>query len=149
MFVFRDFYEDDALILSEEAVVIGGLLVGLNVIDCNLCVKEEDLDSQVCCPVSVLVALFCISLPFFQQAERDIYGVYHTVLQFLTNNKKVAGIFCFFFFCSIFFSHTFMLIADQLARLTSLIGFTLVKSVSFQCTAWILFTCRSLWEMFL
>lgn len=23
-----------------------GILVGLNVIDCNLCVKEEDLDSQ-------------------------------------------------------------------------------------------------------
>ncbi|XP_075734594.1 RUN and FYVE domain-containing protein 2 isoform X2 [Rhipicephalus microplus] len=44
--LLRDFYEDDALILSEEAVVIGGLLVGLNVIDCNLCVKEEDLDSQ-------------------------------------------------------------------------------------------------------
>ncbi|XP_064458494.1 RUN and FYVE domain-containing protein 2-like [Ornithodoros turicata] len=41
-----DFYEEDALVLSEEAVVIGGLLVGLNVIDCNLCVKEEDLDSQ-------------------------------------------------------------------------------------------------------
>ncbi|XP_054918065.1 RUN and FYVE domain-containing protein 2-like isoform X2 [Dermacentor andersoni] len=44
--LLRDFYEDDALILSEEAIVIGGLLVGLNVIDCNLCVKEEDLDSQ-------------------------------------------------------------------------------------------------------
>ncbi|CAN7993402.1 unnamed protein product [Ixodes hexagonus] len=44
--LLRDYYEDDALILSEEAVVIGGLLVGLNVIDCNLCVKEEDLDSQ-------------------------------------------------------------------------------------------------------
>ncbi|EEC17573.1 FYVE-finger containing protein, putative [Ixodes scapularis] len=44
--LLRDYYEDDALILSEEAIVIGGLLVGLNVIDCNLCVKEEDLDSQ-------------------------------------------------------------------------------------------------------
>lgn len=27
-------------------IVILGILVGLNVIDCNLCVKEEDLDSQ-------------------------------------------------------------------------------------------------------
>lgn len=26
--------------------MIMGILVGLNVIDCNLCVKEEDLDSQ-------------------------------------------------------------------------------------------------------
>lgn len=34
-----DFYEPDALMMSEEAIVIMGLLVGLNVIDCNLCVK--------------------------------------------------------------------------------------------------------------
>lgn len=29
-----------------KVIVILGILVGLNVIDCNLCVKEEDLDSQ-------------------------------------------------------------------------------------------------------
>ena len=29
-----------------KIVVILGILVGLNVIDCNLCVKGEDLDSQ-------------------------------------------------------------------------------------------------------
>lgn len=33
--------------MEEEAAVIVGLLVGLNVIDANLCVKGEDLDSQV------------------------------------------------------------------------------------------------------
>lgn len=44
---FRDFYERDALMMSEEGIIVGGLLVGLNVIDCNLCVKEEDLDYQV------------------------------------------------------------------------------------------------------
>lgn len=42
-----DFYEDAALMLEEEGAVIVGLLVGLNVIDANLCVKGEDLDSQV------------------------------------------------------------------------------------------------------
>lgn len=42
-----DFYEDSALMLEEEGAVIVGLLVGLNVIDANLCVKGEDLDSQV------------------------------------------------------------------------------------------------------
>ncbi|CAB3364853.1 Hypothetical predicted protein [Cloeon dipterum] len=41
-----DFYELEALMMSEESVVIMGLLVGLNVIDCNLCLKGEDLDSQ-------------------------------------------------------------------------------------------------------
>lgn len=29
-----------------QIILIMGILVGLNVIDCNLCVKEEDLDSQ-------------------------------------------------------------------------------------------------------
>lgn len=33
--------------MEEEGAVIVGLLVGLNVIDANLCVKGEDLDSQV------------------------------------------------------------------------------------------------------
>ncbi|XP_030564241.1 RUN and FYVE domain-containing protein 2 isoform X1 [Drosophila novamexicana] len=42
----HDYYEPHALMMSDEIVVIMGILVGLNVIDCNLCVKEEDLDSQ-------------------------------------------------------------------------------------------------------
>lgn len=42
-----DFYENAAVMLEEEGAVIVGLLVGLNVIDANLCVKGEDLDSQV------------------------------------------------------------------------------------------------------
>uniref|UniRef100_A0A2P2I1Y6 RUN and FYVE domain-containing protein 2-like n=1 Tax=Hirondellea gigas TaxID=1518452 RepID=A0A2P2I1Y6_9CRUS len=42
-----DFYEPGSLMLADESVVIMGLLVGLNVVDCNLCVKEEDLDSQM------------------------------------------------------------------------------------------------------
>lgn len=41
-----EYYEPHALMMSDEVVVIMGILVGLNVIDCNLCVKEEDLDSQ-------------------------------------------------------------------------------------------------------
>ncbi|XP_034043338.1 LOW QUALITY PROTEIN: RUN and FYVE domain-containing protein 2 [Thalassophryne amazonica] len=45
--LLSDFYECSALILEEEGAVIVGLLVGLNVIDANLCVKGEDLDSQV------------------------------------------------------------------------------------------------------
>ncbi|XP_045623473.1 RUN and FYVE domain-containing protein 2 isoform X1 [Procambarus clarkii] len=45
--LLTEFYENGALMLADEAIVIMGLLVGLNVIDCNLCVKEEDLDSQM------------------------------------------------------------------------------------------------------
>uniref|UniRef100_A0A7N8XEE3 RUN and FYVE domain containing 2 n=1 Tax=Mastacembelus armatus TaxID=205130 RepID=A0A7N8XEE3_9TELE len=44
--LLSDFYENSALMLEEEGAVIVGLLVGLNVIDANLCVKGEDLDSQ-------------------------------------------------------------------------------------------------------
>ncbi|XP_049864256.1 RUN and FYVE domain-containing protein 2 isoform X1 [Schistocerca gregaria] len=44
--LLSEYFEPDALMMSEEAIVIIGLLVGLNVIDCNLCVKEEDLDCQ-------------------------------------------------------------------------------------------------------
>uniref|UniRef100_A0A4W5RD70 RUN and FYVE domain containing 1 n=1 Tax=Hucho hucho TaxID=62062 RepID=A0A4W5RD70_9TELE len=42
-----EFYDPGALMMEEEGTVIGGMLVGLNVIDANLCIKGEDLDSQV------------------------------------------------------------------------------------------------------
>lgn len=42
-----DFYDPGAIMLEEEAQVIAGLLVGLNVIDCNLGIKDEDLDKPV------------------------------------------------------------------------------------------------------
>ncbi|XP_060740903.1 RUN and FYVE domain-containing protein 1 isoform X2 [Tachysurus vachellii] len=42
-----EFYEPGAVVMEEEGAVIAGMLVGLNVIDANLCVKGEDLDSQV------------------------------------------------------------------------------------------------------
>ncbi|CAG7821442.1 unnamed protein product [Allacma fusca] len=44
--ILKEFYEPIALMMSDEAVVLSGLLVGLNVIDCNFCLKEEDLDTQ-------------------------------------------------------------------------------------------------------
>ncbi|XP_074865519.1 RUN and FYVE domain-containing protein 1 isoform X3 [Carettochelys insculpta] len=45
--LLSEFYEPDALMMQEEGAVIVGLLVGLNVLDANLCLKGEDLDSQV------------------------------------------------------------------------------------------------------
>lgn len=63
----KEFYEPIALMMSDDAVILSGILVGLNVIDCNFCLKvnshwifktlpihlsvwlgiqEEDLDSQ-------------------------------------------------------------------------------------------------------
>jgi len=37
--ILSEYFEPDALMMSEEAIVVMGLLVGLNVIDCNFCVK--------------------------------------------------------------------------------------------------------------
>ncbi|XP_026080438.1 RUN and FYVE domain-containing protein 2 isoform X4 [Carassius auratus] len=45
--ILSEFYENSSVMLEEEGAVIVGLLVGLNVIDANLCVKGEDLDTQV------------------------------------------------------------------------------------------------------
>ena len=44
---FSEFYEPGAMLMEDEGVVIAGLLVGLNVIDCNLGIKDEDLDQPV------------------------------------------------------------------------------------------------------
>ncbi|EDL05355.1 RUN and FYVE domain containing 3, isoform CRA_e [Mus musculus] len=45
--LLSEFYEVNALMMEEEGAIIAGLLVGLNVIDANFCMKGEDLDSQV------------------------------------------------------------------------------------------------------
>ena len=44
--MLADFYEASSLMRSDESNMIASLLTSLNVLDCNLCVKEEDLDSQ-------------------------------------------------------------------------------------------------------
>ena len=35
------------MMLDDEAIMIGGLLVGLNIIDCTFSIKDEDLDQPV------------------------------------------------------------------------------------------------------
>ncbi|KAH3872237.1 hypothetical protein DPMN_035452 [Dreissena polymorpha] len=45
--VLTEFYEPGAMLLEDEGTVIAGLLVGLNVIDCNLGIKDEDLDQPI------------------------------------------------------------------------------------------------------
>ena len=37
--VLSEFYEPRALLRSDEAAIVTGLLLSLNVVDCNLCVK--------------------------------------------------------------------------------------------------------------
>ncbi|CAF1087386.1 unnamed protein product [Rotaria sordida] len=40
----KEFYDNEALLLSDEISIISGLLVGLNVLDLNFCLKEATLD---------------------------------------------------------------------------------------------------------
>lgn len=65
-FSYSEFYEPNALMMEEEGAIIAGLLVGLNVIDANFCMKGEDLDSQVCkrCLVTKCVALSSVISEF-------------------------------------------------------------------------------------
>lgn len=49
--LLSEYFEPDALMMSDEAIVIMGLLVGLNVIDCNLCVKVCELYCIKLCTV--------------------------------------------------------------------------------------------------
>lgn len=44
--LLADFYEPDAFMMSEEALHVQGLIVGLNIIDYNWFVKDEALDNQ-------------------------------------------------------------------------------------------------------
>ncbi|CAB3977510.1 Cilia- and flagella-associated 61, partial [Paramuricea clavata] len=44
--ILSEWYEQSATMMGEEGAVIGGLLVGLNVIDCTICIKGGDLDVQ-------------------------------------------------------------------------------------------------------
>ena len=37
--ILSEFYEPRALLRSEEAAIVTGLLLSLNIVDCNLCVK--------------------------------------------------------------------------------------------------------------
>lgn len=40
----KELYENDAFLLSDEISIVAGLLVGLNVLDLNFCLKEASLD---------------------------------------------------------------------------------------------------------
>ena len=63
--------------LEEEAAVIAGLVVGLNIIDCNLSIKDEDLDT----PVSPFIMPFVITYFFLQpptQCKGDLYFLNYT-----------------------------------------------------------------------
>ena len=43
----REWYEPEAMMLSEDAVVVCGLLMGLNALDYNVMMSGEDFDKSV------------------------------------------------------------------------------------------------------
>ena len=47
-FFCRDYYEEGAILLQEDAMMLHGLMVGLNCIDCHLSIRDNTkLDDQV------------------------------------------------------------------------------------------------------
>lgn len=80
-----EFYEPNALMMEEEGAVIAGLLVGLNVIDANLCMKGEDLDSQV----SVSYFLLYTSDEGQQMMEQSIIFVTFYLFFLMCAGQKV------------------------------------------------------------
>ena len=47
LFLCSEWYDHQSVMLSEEGVVISGLLMGLNAIDYNVLQKAEDFDKSV------------------------------------------------------------------------------------------------------
>uniref|UniRef100_A0A3B4AHR5 RUN domain-containing protein n=1 Tax=Periophthalmus magnuspinnatus TaxID=409849 RepID=A0A3B4AHR5_9GOBI len=91
--LLSEFYEPNALMMEEEGAVIAGLLVGLNVIDANLCMKGEDLDSQVGVidfSIAFLIILWLVKNQFaFSHIYQNLFYLvchptcFHSLLLFL------------------------------------------------------------------
>lgn len=43
----KDLYENEAILLSDESTIIAGLLLGLHVLDVNLCLREATFDQPI------------------------------------------------------------------------------------------------------
>jgi len=43
-----DYYHPESLVCSEDAVLLYGRLIALNVVDFNLCLKDQDFDNHAC-----------------------------------------------------------------------------------------------------
>ena len=56
--VCSEWYDDGALVMNDEAVVLLGHLVGLNCIDANICMKGDNLDNQVGRDLSMMLLHF-------------------------------------------------------------------------------------------
>ena len=47
--LLAEYYETKALLRSEEAVLITGLMFSLNIVDCNLCLKVKMIEYRNSC----------------------------------------------------------------------------------------------------
>jgi len=70
--LLSEYFEPDALMMSDEAIVIMGLLVGLNVVDCNLCVKV----SGIIFALNVIYIRQCLLLFCYCDAPMETWQEY-------------------------------------------------------------------------
>lgn len=83
--VLSDFYEPRALLRSEEAAIVTGLLLGLNIVDCNLCVKVGRVHAQKNATLNLI-----FTQPFQEEDLESQQGVIDFSL-YLRNNKAESG----------------------------------------------------------
>lgn len=79
--VLNDMYEEGSFMSEEEAGIMCGLLVGLNVIDCSISVKDEDLDR----PIGV------IDFGLYLKENSQTLGV-NTPMELSRGSKQMAAI---------------------------------------------------------
>ncbi|TNN38009.1 RUN and FYVE domain-containing protein 1 [Liparis tanakae] len=81
--LLSEFYDSGALMLEEEGAVLGGLLVGLNVIDANLGIKGEDLDSQAALQDSQ------VELDTYKQTRQGLDEMYNVAWKQYKEERRV------------------------------------------------------------
>ena len=72
-------YDAGAILMCDDSLVVAGLLVGLNFIDYNLCVKDEDLDQEYQI-ISLLPYLKTRSQPESEVPQNDTDGGLKAIL---------------------------------------------------------------------
>lgn len=86
----KELYENDALIISDEISIVTGLLLGLNILDLNFCLKEASLDHPV--ETSIYYNLYLrerrIQLDAFQKNSVDELDDYSSICSSPSQNNN-------------------------------------------------------------
>lgn len=86
-----EFYDAGALLLSDDNVIITGLLVGLNVLDFNFCLKETILDLPVESTIRYSLYLRERRIPNYAASNIHPPGALHDALDELDDYSSISS----------------------------------------------------------